>query len=83
MNPGDLVKLNNSMVMYYTSLNREDLAQDAEAMTFLVLDTVYISESDDDSKLVSCFVQSGRDPHTAMFHSADLVLLQTHDKENL
>ena len=83
MNSGDLVKLSNSMIVYYASLNREDLAKNAEEMTFLVLDTVYISENDTDSKLVSCLSQEGSDPCTAMFHSADLVLLQTHDKENL
>ena len=83
MNSGDLVKLSDSMVVYYSSLNREDLAKNAEEMTFLVLDAVYISENDTDSKLVSCLSQVGRDPYTAMFHSADLVLLQAHDKENL
>ena len=83
MKSGDLVKLNKCMVMYYSSLNREDLAQQAEEMTFLVLDTVYISEGDSESKLVSCLSQTGDDPYTAMFHSADLDILQSYDKENL
>ena len=83
MKPGDLVKLNDSMIMYYTSLNRDDLARGAKEMSFLVLDTVYISEADSESKLVSCLSQTGDDPYTAMFHSADLDILQSYDKENL
>jgi hypothetical protein len=83
MKSGDLVKLSGSLVTYYSSLNRHDLAEKAKDMTFLVLDTVYINECDTDSKLVSCLSQTGDDPYTAMFHSEDLVLLQTHYQEKI
>jgi hypothetical protein len=83
MKPGDLVRLNDSMVLYYKSLNREDLAMSAKSLTFLVLEAMHICEDDPNCKLVSCLTQNGNESFTAMFHSADLIVLQPDVEKTL
>ena len=82
MKPGDLVRLNDSMVTYYHSLHREDLAETAKDLSLLVIDVAMISADDPNCKLVTCFTHSGQDSYTSMFHSEDLVVLQTNAEKN-
>jgi len=77
MKSGDLVTFNESMQLYYMSLKREDLAVKAKDLSMLVLDTVCFTKGDPDSKLVTCLSYSENDPYTAMFHSEDLIVLQS------
>lgn len=76
MKNGDLVKFNESMVLYYASLGREDLAQEARDLTMMVIDTMTFSENDETFKLVTCLTTSEQGTETADIHSTDLVVLQ-------
>ena len=82
MKPGDLVRLNDSMLLYYMSLSRDDLADSAKDLSMLVLDIATISADDPNCKLVTCLSHCGKDSYTSMFHSADLALLQSHAEKS-
>ena len=75
MKTGDLVRLNESMVLYYESLGRSDLAKQAREAIMMVVDTVVISANDHNCKLVTCLTTSESESGTEDFHSTDLVVL--------